>query len=159
MGNKKGEPWAPLQISNARWLHEERVYKLSCMELSEVVNAFADANVSHRNTELIGDSNHDPTLGGTVEFGEHDPRDLADLLEHFRLLYSHQPGIGIQHQLRLVRCALQRLVGNAPDLLELFHKVLLVGEATRGITNHHIKFFIHAAADAVEDNTCGVGPI
>src|SRR6185437_5525064 len=47
----------------------------------EVIDAFADANVMHRQAESRGDRNQDAAARGAVELCHHQPRHTRDLAE------------------------------------------------------------------------------
>src|SRR6185503_14317671 len=51
---------------------EQSFDKFVGIELAKVIGAFAQTYVTHRDFELVGDTEDDPPLGCAIELGEHD---------------------------------------------------------------------------------------
>src|ERR1700704_1032650 len=59
----------------------QRVDECSGIERPQVADLLPYADESHRDLQLVTDPQHDAALGGAIELGEHDARDLHVGLE------------------------------------------------------------------------------
>src|SRR5512146_2503907 len=59
---------------------EEGIRKLLRIKVPQVVDLFADTDVTHRQGEFMADRHHDTPLGGAVQLGQGDAGDTGRLL-------------------------------------------------------------------------------
>ena len=77
---------------------ENGVHELLGVEGLEVVQLLAEADVVHRQAQLIADGDGDAALGGAVQLGEYDALDVGHFLEEHGLLQAVLPGGGVDDQ-------------------------------------------------------------
>ena len=70
------------------WVAEKAVYEFASVEHLQLVDAFADADITDRNFKLVADSDHDAAFGRSVEFGDGQGGNLGCLDELFGLFES-----------------------------------------------------------------------
>src|SRR6476469_9042274 len=95
----------------------------------QIVDAFADADGAHRQSETLGDGRKNAAACGSVELGHHQVRHPCDLLEDLYLVQRILPRGGVEHEHHAVRRGRIELLHHAHDLVELSHQIGLVLQA------------------------------
>ena len=136
---------------------EERVDERSGVEGRHVVGALAEADQLHRYAELALDLHHDAALGGPVELGEHDARDVDDLAEDPGLDQAVLTGGGVEDEQHLGHR--RQLLDDPLDLAELVHQAGLVLQAAGRVDQHRVDALVDAVLDGLEGHARGVAAL
>ncbi len=99
---------------------------------------------------MAGDRGEHAALGGAVELGEHEARDLDGLVEGFDLLHGVLADAGIEHQQHFMRAGGVGFLDHAPYFGDFFHQVQLRGQTAGGVGQHHIDVARARGADGIE---------
>src|SRR6476469_4638653 len=137
--------------------HDDGVDEGLGVEGGEVVGALAEADELDRHTELALDRDDDAALGGAVELGQDDARDVDRLGEDLGLLETVLPGRRVEDEEHLVDGAL--LLDDALDLAELVHEADLVVEAAGGVDDDDVDLLLDTGFDGVEGDGRRVGAV
>src|SRR5437867_1793245 len=103
-------------------LPEKAGGELSRRERAQVVDPLADSDVEDRYSELLTDGERGAALRGTVELGEHDPRQAERFGEYLGLMDGVAAGRRIEHQPDLMRGSGDRFADDPTHLAELLHE-------------------------------------
>src|ERR1022692_3310779 len=60
---------------------EQRIHEVLRVEGQKIADFFTDSNIAHGQAKFFRDGHHYATLGGAVEFGEHNSGDAGGLRE------------------------------------------------------------------------------
>src|SRR5580692_2898906 len=119
-------------------LVEEGIDEGNGVEGDKVFELFSDADEVHWQAKYVGDGDDDATLGGAVEFSEHDAGDAGGLSEEARLLQAVLAGGGIDDEQHLMRRAFNLARGGARHFVELLHKARPGVEAAGGVDEEDV---------------------
>ena len=118
---------------------EETVHVIFRVEHHQVVDLFADPDVTDREVQLLRDRDRDPTFRGSIQFRQNYPRDICDSQELPRLLESVLSGYRVDYQQCLMRCLFYFPAGDAFHFLELGHQVRFIVKSARRIYDQHVR--------------------
>src|ERR1700674_4581989 len=100
------------------FLFEEGVDVLVDRERDEIVDRFANADVSNRQLQLAGNGNGDAALGGSVQLGQHDTVHTGGVHELARLNQTVLSHGRVEHEQHVVRRPGDLARGDTPNLVE-----------------------------------------
>src|SRR5216683_756880 len=130
---------------------QDRVDEGGRLERRQVVGALAEADQLDGHAQFPLDSDDDPALGGAVELGQDDPRDVHHLSEHPRLAESVLAGGGVKDQQDLIHGG--ALLDDALDLAEFVHQPGFRVQPPGGVHDDGIHPPRDALADRLEGDT------
>ena len=106
---------------------------------------------------MVLDREDDPAFGAPVEFGQHHPRQLRDVVEEQGLADAVLAGRGVQDKQRLVRGLGVEFAGHGRDLAEFLHQVPLRLEPPGRVDDHYVRATGSSGRDRVVRDRARVG--
>ena len=124
----------------------------------QILHAFAQSDVLHRNLELVGDADNHASLGRAVQLGDCHGRDFRGQGELFGLLESILSRRAVQYQQDFVRSVGHHFLHHVLYLGQLVHQADFVVQASGGIYDDHIRMVGHRRAQRVKSHRCRIRP-
>ena len=146
-----------------RLIRQQRPCELVSDERLQVFHALAYADPVNRDrahaVAACGDGSERAALGGAVEFGDDQARQVDGGVKGADLRQDVLAGVAVDHEQDFVRGGAVGFADDATDFFQLFHQVQLSGQAARGIDHDHASTACAAGVDGVVCHGGGVAAL
>ncbi len=135
---------------------EEGIDETFRVEREQVVYFFADSDKADRQAQFARDGYDYASLGGAIQFGEHDAGHARSFGKFASLLETVLSGGGIEDQQNFVGRIGDHARGGAAHFFQFRHQVGLGLQAAGGIDNYVIGLAGFGCGEGIEHDGAGV---